>query len=92
MHHLSGGYGLLPPGYPLGDPVGSPGDPVGSPLAPHDNGGGGMENSGDGGAPGGQQQQPQYSDINHILGQILNITEQSLDEAQGGDSIEKLLP
>ena len=26
--------------------------------------------------------QPQYSDINQILGQILNITAQSLDEAQ----------
>jgi len=80
MHHL-GGYGLLPAGYPnMGDmsqhPQ-SPGDAGGSPHAPHDNGGGGgLDDSGGGG------QQPQYSDINHILGQILNITEQSLDEAQ----------
>ena len=67
MHHLSGGYGLLPPGYPSGEMVPqSPGDPVGSPLAPHDNGGG-LENSGDGGAVGGQQ--PQGGDsIENIFG------------------------
>ena len=74
MHHLSGGYGLLPTGYPeMAHP--SPGG------SPHDNAGGGVED--EGAAPPGQQQ-PQYSDINHILGQILNITEQSLDEAQAG--------
>ena len=42
MDQLSGGYGLLPPGYPSGDmpPPQSPVDAYGSPLAPQDNGAG----------------------------------------------------
>ena len=31
---------------------------------------------------GGEGEGPKYSDINNILDQILNITDQSLDEAQ----------
>jgi len=83
MHPLSGGgYGQpLATGYSTPGHVGdvaqqSPGDAAGSPPGTQDNGGG-QENNG--GATGGQ---PQYSDINQILDQILNITDQSLDEAQ----------
>ncbi|XP_023321400.1 homeobox protein extradenticle [Eurytemora carolleeae] len=44
------------------------------PTSPHSNGNGnGLDDSGDG---------SKYSDINAILDQILNITDQSLDEAQ----------
>ena len=85
MHPLSGGgYGQpLAAGYSTPGHVGdvaqqSPGDAAGSPPGPQDNGGG-QENNGGAGGPGGQ---PQYSDINQILDQILNITDQSLDEAQ----------
>ena len=42
------------------------------PTSPHSNGNG-LDDSGDG---------SKYSDINAILDQILNITDQSLDEAQ----------
>ena len=34
------------------------------------------------GQQGGEGEGPKYSDINNILDQILNITDQSLDEAQ----------
>ena len=85
MHPLSGGgYGQsLATGYSTPGHVGdvaqqSPGDAAGSPPGPQDNGGG-QENNGGAAGPGGQ---PQYSDINQILDQILNITDQSLDEAQ----------
>ena len=47
--------------------------------------GNGDQNGGAGNAGGmGGGSTPQYSDINQILDQILNITDQSLDEAQVG--------
>jgi pre-B-cell leukemia transcription factor 1 len=70
MHPLSGGYG----GYGLESQqspqeAGSPQqDPNGGAAAVGDNGQNGSA--------------PNYSDINQILDQILNITDQSLDEAQ----------
>ena len=49
--------------------------PAGSPTN-GENGTGGTGN------PEGQNETSKYSDINTILDQILNITDQSLDEAQ----------
>jgi hypothetical protein len=70
MHPLSsGGYGYSTPG--MDTQQQSPGDVAGSPQDP--------SNGDQNGAGVGQ---PQYSDINQILDQILNITDQSLDEAQ----------
>ena len=57
-----------------------PDQQVGSPHDPS-NGGGADQNGG--GLPGAGGA-PHYSDINQILDQILNITDQSLDEAQVG--------
>ncbi len=74
MHPLSGGGGYQPPtsvgGYAAAQ---SPSDAGGS---PQDGTGAGVAGGGGGGG------QPHYSDINQILDQILNITDQSLDEAQ----------
>ena len=57
--------------------VGSP-DPN-NPGNGNENGGGSTASSGGG---GGGTSNATYSDINQILDQILNITDQSLDEAQ----------
>lgn len=69
MHPLSGGYG----GYGLDSQqspqeAGSPHEPAGGNGAVGDTGHNGSGSN--------------YSDINQILDQILNITDQSLDEAQ----------
>ena len=72
MHPLNNG-GYPASGYGLDGQQQSPSaDQAGSPHTPADQNGGG----------GGGAAQPQYSDINQILDQILNITDQSLDEAQ----------
>ena len=81
MHPLGGGgYQPLTAGYSGMEGQQSPPDQAGS---PQDNGTGAAGaadgQNGAGAAAGGQ---PQYSDINQILDQILNITDQSLDEAQ----------
>ncbi|XP_059094764.1 homeobox protein extradenticle-like isoform X2 [Tigriopus californicus] len=80
MHPLSsGGYQPLSAGYSGMDAASPPpgsADQAGSPHGDPSNGG----NDGQNGAGGGGQ--PQYTDINQILDQILNITDQSLDEAQ----------
>jgi len=70
MHPLSGGYG----GYGL-DTQQSPQE-AGSPQDPNAGGNGAVADAGQNGSG------PNYSDINQILDQILNITDQSLDEAQ----------
>ncbi len=81
MHPLSGGYG----GYglegqqspqeagspPQQDPNGGAATGAGAAVVSTDNNGGGQNGSA-----------PNYSDINQILDQIMNITDQSLDEAQ----------
>jgi len=54
----------------------SPPEGAGSPQDPAGNGNGGDHQNGGSGGGGN------YSDINQLLDQILNITEQSLDEAQ----------
>ena len=69
MHPLSGGYG----GYGLENQQ-SPQE-AGSPQQ-DPSGGNGAVGEGQNGSG------PNYSDINQILDQILNITDQSLDEAQ----------
>ena len=77
MHPLSSG-GYQPYGMEGGGGQQSPPDQqVGSPHDPSSNGAPDHQNGG-GGAVGA----PHYSDINQILDQILNITDQSLDEAQ----------
>ena len=86
MHPLnSGGYQPLSAGYSGLDasspPPGSV-DQAGSPNQDPNNGG-----NGDVGQNGGGGQ-PQYTDINQILDQILNITDQSLDEAQEAIGIQ----
>ena len=48
--------------------------------APAANGNNGVQD----GQQGTEGEGPKYSDINNILDQILNITDQSLDEAQVG--------
>lgn len=70
MHPLSGGYG----GYGLENQQ-SPQE-AGSPQDPNSGGNGAVGDAGQNGSG------PNYSDINQILDQILNITDQSLDEAQ----------
>jgi len=70
MHPLSGGYG----GYGLENQQ-SPQE-AGSPQDPNAGGNGAVGDAGQNGSG------PNYSDINQILDQILNITDQSLDEAQ----------
>ena len=70
MHPLSGGYG----GYGLENQQ-SPQE-AGSPQDPNAGGNGAVADAGQNGSG------PNYSDINQILDQILNITDQSLDEAQ----------
>merc|ERR1712110_1360748 len=70
MHPLSGGYG----GYGLENQQ-SPQE-AGSPQQDPSGGGNGAVGEGQNGSG------PNYSDINQILDQILNITDQSLDEAQ----------
>ncbi len=58
---------------------------AGSPVQPGDPSNGGGEGASGGASTPGQNGSggtPQYSDINQILDQILNITDQSLDEAQ----------
>lgn len=82
MHPLnSGGYQPLSAGYSgleaSSPPPGSV-DQTGSPNQDPSNGQGGNGDVGQNGGGG----QPQYTDINQILDQILNITDQSLDEAQ----------
>ena len=72
MHPLSGGYG----GYGLENQQSPP--EAGSPQQ-DPNAGGGNGAVGDAGQNGSGAN---YSDINQILDQILNITDQSLDEAQ----------
>ena len=54
----------------------SPPEGAGSPQDPANGSSGTDQNGGSGGT--------NYSDINQILDQILNITDQSLDEAQVG--------
>ncbi len=79
MHPLSGGYG----GYGL-EGQQSPQE-AGSPQDPN---GGGTTAAAVVSADNGQNgSAPNYSDINQILDQILNITDQSLDEAQVSISI-----
>ena len=70
MHPLSGGYG----GFGLENQQ-SPQE-AGSPQDPNAGGNGAVGDAGQNGSG------PNYSDINQILDQILNITDQSLDEAQ----------
>lgn len=55
---------------------------AGSPQAPPTNGGGGGGGGGGDGHNGNPPAAQGYTDINNILDQILNITDQSLDEAQ----------
>jgi len=96
MHPLGGGgYQPLTAGYSGMEGAQSPGahsaappgaDPsTGSPSgqAGDHNGGGDGQNGG-----GHVPTQPQYTDINQILDQILNITDQSLDEAQVKELLE----
>ncbi len=89
MHPLgSGGYQPLSAGYSGLDSQQSPSDQAGSPVQDPSNGGAGDAAAAAAAAaaatPGqnGSGAAPQYSDINQILDQILNITDQSLDEAQ----------
>ena len=88
MHPLSsGGYQPLsaaPGGYGMEGQQQSP-PPDQQVGSPHDPSNGGADQNG-GAGPGGA---PHYSDINQILDQILNITDQSLDEAQVGASCQK---
>ena len=74
MHPLSGGYA----GYGLENQQSPP--EAGSPQQDPNAGGGGNGAVGDAGQNGSGSNN--YSDINNILDQILNITDQSLDEAQ----------
>ena len=74
MHPLSGGYG----GYGLENQQSPP--EAGSPPDPNAAAGGNGAVAEAGGGQNGSG--PNYSDINQILDQILNITDQSLDEAQ----------
>lgn len=81
MHPLSsGGYQPLTSASGYGGMEGGqqspPDQQVGSPHDPSN----GADHNGGGGAGAA----PHYSDINQILDQILNITDQSLDEAQVG--------
>jgi hypothetical protein len=87
MHPLGGGgYQPLAAGYSGMEGAQSPGAHAAS-VADHGGGSpaaGGDHNGGGDGQNGGGHvaAAPQYSDINQILDQILNITDQSLDEAQ----------
>ena len=91
MHPLnSGGYQPLSAGYSGLDAASPPPgsvDQTGSPNQDPSNGQGGNGDVGQNGGGG----QPQYTDINQILDQILNITDQSLDEAQGRRKLNRFM-